>query len=78
MEATRSPEPICISTPRTRYQKQRGNVTKGMTPFRRVVDSLPSHDYSMHHAGPYGEPDDAFVLNLVAMSNAQGRCEMAD
>src|SRR5215470_12959652 len=44
-----------------RYKKKGGHVTKQMTPFRRVLDSLPGHDGSMHHAGPYGEPDDAFV-----------------
>src|SRR6516165_7918571 len=32
-----------------------------MPSFSRVAECLPSHDCSMYHARPHGEPDYAFV-----------------
>ena len=59
----------------SRYQKERGNVAKEMTPLGKVVESLQGHDCSVYHAGPYGEPDDAFVRFWITRGHQKEHAE---
>src|SRR5262249_51691755 len=58
-----------------RYQEQRRHVAKQMTPFCRIAEGLQCHDYSVHHARPHGEPDDALMRVRIARRHQKEHAE---